>query len=319
MNTNLYIDDQLCPSLVELKRQLLELSYGSNSYLDLLDYSRHGDLINWLEERNEKELADKIRLLDSTLGDSEYMNQISAIFVSSESSIAGFHKPEFSRCVNLSISNKNLTQNTLSVEISLEILLAVNECYEVIVKTEWGNKGFTINPSYYIESHTYKTSYTFYKRPGTEIERLSIYVDGYILHDEPFNNIQKTNTSQQLETIEGDQSPNERLTTTIQHIANTLIGVIQEAEIKRKDGADDVIHEPQHSQGNRESINISQPANKKYSWQTPGYYAAIEKDRKEREERERLIRERQLQKEREEQAEADRISLEKWKRRHGIL
>ena len=57
MNTNLYIDDQLCPSLVELKRQLLELSYGSNSYLDLLDYSRHGDLINWLEERNEKEIG----------------------------------------------------------------------------------------------------------------------------------------------------------------------------------------------------------------------------------------------------------------------
>ena len=39
------------------------------------------------------------------------------------------------------------------------------------------------------------------------------------------NNIPKTNTSQQLETIEGDQSPKERLTTTIQHIANTLIGI----------------------------------------------------------------------------------------------
>jgi hypothetical protein len=318
MKTNLYIDDQLCSSFAELEQYFLELSSDSNAYHDLLDYSRHGDLIAWLKEQNEIELADRICLIDQSLGDSEYMNQILAVFVSSENNITRFHKPEFSRCVNLSISNKNLTQNTLSVEISLEILLAVNECYEVIVKTEWGNKGFTINPSKYIESHTYKTSYTFNKRPGTEIERLLIYVDGYILHDEPFNNIPKTNTSQQLETIEGDQSPNERLTTTIQHIANTLIGVIQEAEIKRKEGVDDVIHEPPHSQGNRESINISQPANKKYSWQTPGYYAAIEKDRKEREERERLIRERQLQKEREEQAEADRISLEKWKRRHGI-
>lgn len=234
MNTNLYIDDQLCSSLIELKQHFLELSCGSNSYLDLLDYSKHGDLINWLEERNEKDLADKIRLLDCTLGDSEYMNQISAIFVSSKSSIARFHKPEFSRCVNFSISKKNFTNNTFSVEISLEILLAVNECYEVVVKTEWGNKGFTFNPSKFEESQTYKVSYTFHKRPGTEIQRLAICVDGYFLHNEPIDKIPKTNTSQQLEIIEDEQSPKERLTTTIQHIANTLIGVIQEAEIKRK-------------------------------------------------------------------------------------
>ena len=318
MKTNLYIDNQLCSSLADLKQHFLELSSGSNTYLDLLDYSRHGDLIDWLKEENENELADRLHFIDQSLGDSEYMTQVLKVFITSDDRVRVFDKPDFSSCVNFQVSNKTLTHNSLMVEISLEIMLAVNECYEVVVKTEWGNKGFTFNPSKYEESSIRKFSYTFYKRTGIEIERLIIFVDDDIILDEPIEMLMKTNSSQQLETLEGEPTSKEKMTAAIQHIASTLIGVIQESEIMRKETANNSIQQPILFHSNQETKPLSQPTVKKYSWQTPGYYAVIEKDRKEREEWERCIRERQQTKEQEEQAEADRLSLEKWKRRHGI-
>lgn len=72
----IYINNQHCLSLQQLKEHFDNLSDDSDTYLDLLDYARHGDLADWLEDHNEKELSNTVLSIDNSLGDSDYMNRL---------------------------------------------------------------------------------------------------------------------------------------------------------------------------------------------------------------------------------------------------
>ena len=93
--TNLYINNEHCLDVRQLKQYFQDLEEDSDIYLDLLDYSRHGDLVNWLNEHNEVKLANEVLSIDSALGDADYMNKLAEIFTASENYVSSFKKPSF--------------------------------------------------------------------------------------------------------------------------------------------------------------------------------------------------------------------------------
>lgn len=191
--TNLYINNEHCLDVRQLKQYFQDLEEDSDIYLDLLDYSRHGDLVNWLNEHNEVKLANEVLSIDSALGDADYMNKLAEIVAASENYVSSFKKPSFEKCVSLTISNKVVGYDTFYVEVSFKIMLAVNENYEIKLKTGWGTKGFTLKPADFEELKTYQTSYIFHKRAGNNIDNLSIFVDNSlsVVESIPKVNIEK--------------------------------------------------------------------------------------------------------------------------------
>lgn len=175
--TNLYINNEHCLDIKQLKQYFYDLQEGSDIYLDLLDYSRHGDLFHWLNEHNEKDLASSVDSIDTNFGDSDYMNKLTEVMVSSVGIAPLFSKPLFEKCVDLSISSKEVKYDTFFIELSFEILLAVNENYEIKITTGWGTRGFILNPIDFEEHKNYQASFMFHKRVGKDINELLILVD----------------------------------------------------------------------------------------------------------------------------------------------
>ena len=175
--TNLYIRNEHCLDIKQLKDYFSNISEDTEVYFNLLDYSRHGDLTTWLEEHGELELANKIRTLDEDLGDAEYMNKLVKIILSSHAPVEPIQKPLLRNCVDLCISSKEYDGNTLKVRLSYIVRQTVNERYEIKIMTEWGTKGFTINPMELEESRKYQAEYIFHKRVGKAISSISILVD----------------------------------------------------------------------------------------------------------------------------------------------
>lgn len=175
--TNLYIRNEHCLDIKQLKDYFSNISEDTEVYFNLLDYSRHGDLTTWLEEHGEIELANKISLIEEELGDAEYMNELIKIILSSQAPIVSIQKPLLRNCVDFCISGKEYDGNTLKVSLSYIVRQVVNERYEIKIKTEWGSKGFTLNPMELEESRKYHTEYIFYKRVGQVISRILVFGD----------------------------------------------------------------------------------------------------------------------------------------------
>lgn len=176
--TNLYIQNEHCLNIEQLKTYFQDLSEDTEAYFDLLDYSRHGDLARWLYEHGRLELVREVEDIDAKLGDADYMNRLTEIFIPHENSISHFKKPPFDKCADLIVSHKYISDDTLLVELALNILLPANEKYEIKLNTGWGSKGFTINLSEFDESSTYQASFLFHKRLGKNFEELRILIDG---------------------------------------------------------------------------------------------------------------------------------------------
>lgn len=199
--TNLYINNEHCLDVRQLKQYFLDLEEDSDIYLDLLDYSRHGDLVNWLNEHNEINLATEVLSIDTALGDADYMNKLAEIVAVSENYVSSFKKPSFEKCVSLTISNKVVGYDTFYVELSFKIMLAVNENYEIKLNTGWGTKGFTLKPVDFEELKTYQTSFIFHKRAGKNIENLSILVDNSLSKVESVPKVNVVKLTPKLPTV----------------------------------------------------------------------------------------------------------------------
>ena len=68
--TVLYINNEHCFSIHQLKQYFkFPIKYGSDLFLDIIDYGRSGDISTWLREHNENILADNIDSIDNNIGD----------------------------------------------------------------------------------------------------------------------------------------------------------------------------------------------------------------------------------------------------------
>ena len=77
MEKIIYIDNKLCSNIEQLRSYFnAPINYGSNIFMDILDYGRSGDLSLWLREHEENELALNIDDIDQNIGDGEYISLI---------------------------------------------------------------------------------------------------------------------------------------------------------------------------------------------------------------------------------------------------
>ena len=80
MGKIIYIDNKLCSNIEQLRSYFnAPINYGSNIFMDILDYGRSGDLSLWLREHEENELALNIDDIDQNIGDGEYISRITDI------------------------------------------------------------------------------------------------------------------------------------------------------------------------------------------------------------------------------------------------
>lgn len=173
--TILYINNEHCFSVEQLKKYFkTAMNNDSLIRMELLDYGRAGDLVNWLREKGETELAKAVDNLNDNLGDSEYFSQLTAI-ITGERGVT--EKPEFLKSFHVENVTAEKDDNGIIVCVQLKILSSVNESYELTVRTNWGTKGNIVNPYNFDEGRTANLKFKFCKRPNSTINKITLFVD----------------------------------------------------------------------------------------------------------------------------------------------
>ena len=174
------------------------------------------------------------------------------------------------------------------IELSFIVLVAVNEIYEIKLETGWGTKGIMLNPSEFEESKVFQASFSFHKRPGKDIKEIIISVDGSQLFSETIDKSVKTTASSHLPIVCDSYSTKIKvLSSIIQGLASTFNETIRSIEttkeIESNESKIDIVDKDSHR---------IVPSSTKYSWQTPSFYAIVEKDEEERRAREEIRKKR---------------------------
>ena len=175
---NLYINEEHCTSLEQLRNYFGESPYQSSTFYDLIDYARSGDMSAWLREKGESNLADKLDSIAENLGDGDYFSRLSALMTGSENMSGAFVKPDFSTCFQVEDLYQEENSEEMKVQVLLKVLSPVNETYELAVRTSWGLKGDTVNPFYEKKDGILTMSLKFRKRPGIEFKIVGLMADG---------------------------------------------------------------------------------------------------------------------------------------------
>ena len=296
--TILYINDEHCSSVEQLKKFFKAVtSYDNPIGKELLDYGYAGDIAEWLREKGEIELAETVANINSNLGDSEYLSQLSVIFTGEKVII---EKPEFQKCFHVENITTEKDDNRMTVCVRLKILSSVNESYELAVRTNWGTKGNIVNPYNFDEGSTVNLKFKFRKRPNSVIDKIVLFAD----KKEVYNYLIKTKLNTQLPTV---------LSNSLKRNGNNG----KKADSENVNGLKAPV-------SYRDTSVQDKPISgepKRYRWQTDSFLRQIEKDKKEREQRlehQKKVREELEMKYKLEQEERERKEMqEKYRRRFG--
>ena len=179
--TILYIDDEHCTSLAQLKSFFSEvLTPVSDIYADLLDKGRHGDIAEWLDEQGYPELSSSVASISAGLSDSAFYAQLKSVITEDDVTDSVSHdlKPLFDKCFSFEDMKCNVKDTEARVRVILKVLLCVNEEYELRVSSDWGIRAMMVNPYSHPEGKSASFEFTFYKRPGKNIGEITVLADG---------------------------------------------------------------------------------------------------------------------------------------------
>lgn len=178
----LYINNEHCSSVEQLKNYFAEdLTFNSDTYADLLDYGRYGDIAVFLSEMGELEMASRVESISGDLGDSAFYAQLKAAILGKEAIDSKSLKPDFDKCFSFEGMKCDVKKNEAKVSISLKILMCVNEEYELKVSTNWGTRSKSINPSSFESNKLSYVDFLFHKRQDREFENISIIMEDVLL------------------------------------------------------------------------------------------------------------------------------------------
>lgn len=179
-STILYINGEHCSSIEQLKNYFKEnLTPESGTYADLLDYGRAGDITKWLDENDAPDFAEKVRAVDNKLSDSAFIYELSkAITGQMLNGSESIFKPPFEKCLQLKETKIEQADKETTIHIILQVLLSVNEEYELAAICEWGTRAIRVNPYCYSEGELANVCLRFRKRPGKEIGEIKLRADG---------------------------------------------------------------------------------------------------------------------------------------------
>lgn len=171
----LYINNEHCTSVEHLKAYFKDaLSSDSDTYADLLDYGRHGDIAVWLRERGESELVSKVENISRELSDSAFYAQLRAAITGEEVTCPESLKPAFDRCFTFDGVECDSIDKEAKISVRLKVLMSVNEKYELSVSCNWGTRAVILNPYDYAEGITITIDFVMHKRPGKEIGEITV-------------------------------------------------------------------------------------------------------------------------------------------------
>lgn len=170
---NLYINNEHCLSLEQLEHYFQDLYEGSDTYLDLLDYAKSGDLSKWLNEHNENLLASKVDEVDTSIGDSDYMNILSEMFGSTSS----LDKPLFGECFTIGDIYYELGNDHLLIKVPVSIIKSVNENYLLTIESSWDRCATNFNTFNHISGEKTVVVLSLSSVSSKRIEEISLLVD----------------------------------------------------------------------------------------------------------------------------------------------
>lgn len=137
--TILIINNEHCESVAQLKGYFSgDLTPGSDIYYDLLDYGRSGDIAVWLREMDEPELSSWVESVSTCLVDSEFLAALKAAMTGE--SAPPPPKPPFGKCFSFEGLDCDVKDNEAKVTVRLKVLMCVNETYELLVSSAWGQR-----------------------------------------------------------------------------------------------------------------------------------------------------------------------------------
>lgn len=176
MKTILYINDEHCTSIEQLKSYFSQLEVGS-VFEDMLDYGRHGDITSWLQEKGYSEYAEGMKAIDSGLGDADFIKAMSKV-LSGEESVAIKKKP-YKECFSIEEVLIERKGDKAKVILSIMVHKGVNESYEIKVSSNWGTKGELFNPSEQEENRLVKKTIEYNRRAEKgKFGEVSVEVEG---------------------------------------------------------------------------------------------------------------------------------------------
>ena len=181
--TVLYINNEHCFSIHQLKQYFkFPIKYGSDLFLDIIDYGRSGDISTWLREHNENILADNIDSIDNNIGDGEYISKLTDIMTNKQTSNSN-SKPNFLELFKIEgIEVKESDKDTM-ICVNLKVIQTFNESYSLKIQSSWGTRHICeINPIDYKINQIIKRGVSFRNRPNT-IKDIVLFVDDSILKE----------------------------------------------------------------------------------------------------------------------------------------
>lgn len=172
----LYINNEHCENIEQLKNYFINELNNQNVIDDILDYGRSGDIAEWLREHGEEQYADKIDSIDNNLGDTDYIKELASILTETAADI---EKIKFDKCFQIKDATIEENDEFATLTLSINILYAANEHYEIKVSTNRGTKGDIINPSDYKEDSVIQKTFKFNKRAGKKnLEDITVEIEG---------------------------------------------------------------------------------------------------------------------------------------------
>lgn len=205
--TVLYIDNEYCYDIEQLKRYFDSIAINSPSCTDLLEYGRNGDIATWLREHRDNDIADQVDAIDINLGDSEYINQLANIISGAKYVVT---KKPFEDCVKYVVNIDDQLDESIIVSISLTIIQSVKESYIISVKNNWGEKTVNFTPGNYEEEDNESLNFAFEEINGIDLGDVQVSVDNNIIyHKNPIKiNLELGECSIAMIHIPGDKTSN---------------------------------------------------------------------------------------------------------------
>lgn len=148
---SLYINDEFCKNLDQLKTYFNDCLSDNDVYTDLLESARNGWMSQFLLALGEDKLANRIETIDCKLCDHDYMSQLSLIIIGEPTSI---EKVAYYDCFTITNVKCVDIGKKILVSIYIKILSHINEEYNIKIKSNFGENKFVFNPTLFEEGRT---------------------------------------------------------------------------------------------------------------------------------------------------------------------
>lgn len=190
----LYIGNEHCISLDQLKGYFTqEANPESDTYIDLIENCRSGDLSAWLRSQEENNLAAEVDSASKMSSDSVLYSELGYIFTGVRSkSIEGL-KFSFEKSFRYEGVKCKIEDNNAIINVGLVPLKYLHEDYELVVSSAWGIRATKINPSCYNFGELSYIEFIFHRRLDKDFNRFSVLVDGNLLEENNINEFDDNN------------------------------------------------------------------------------------------------------------------------------